>query len=158
MKYTLITTLTLALTLPAFAMQNANNKTVKQQLSRIRSLITETMACVKTSSFPRTQKQTLNSQLSTVGKQHDTLTKSIDEQEQRRALPTMSNEELAATLKELQQLALSKHQANLCLIEEIEQENAKFCFFEQDPLLQLAKKVVTSAVKRREQISSDYPY
>lgn len=145
MKYILITTLALSLTIPAHATGKTN-----QQLQAIRSQITKTITCIKKSPFSHTQKQALHSQLSTVQQQHEALTVSLQEKE---------SEQLGAALKALHKLALEQHQETLRTIEEVEKEDAKWCFFEpNDPLIASAKAAVINSIKTHEKILSDYPY
>ena len=145
MKYTLIITLAFSLSFPAYAVKETN-----QQLQEIRSLITETIASIKTSPFSHAQKQILHSKLSTVQKQHEALTVSLQKTE---------SEQPEAVLKSLHEQALAQHKETLRTIEEVERQDAKWCFFEpSDPLVASAKAAVINSIKTHEKILSDYPY
>ena len=103
MKYAFTTILALSLTCITHAME----KTC-QELKETGSLITETIASVEPSSMSDRQKQILCDQLSTIQKQHQELTESIQR---------------SAALKQLLELALRTHQETLRAIEEAQKQD-----------------------------------
>jgi hypothetical protein len=152
MKYILFLA-TLSLTLPAHAMEKAKPQSISDQFKEIRSLITKTIAGITKTSFSRTQKQTLHSQLSIVQEQHDTVTTSIEKKERYNTLSEISNAQLEAVLKTWQEKALAQHKKTLRTIEEVEKEEKKTCFFEpNDPLLGSVKKAVIDSIKMHEKM------
>jgi hypothetical protein len=148
--------LALSLTFPAHAMEKAKPQSISDEFKEIHSLISKTIAGITKSSFSRTQKQTLHSQLSIVQKQHDTVTTSIEKKEHCDTSSKMSTAQLEAILRGLQRVALEKYKENLRSIEEVEKDDKKFYFFDpNDQSLQELKTALNRGIQIHERILAD---